>query len=79
MSVDDGMVCGLHTVGGEGVVCPSGEGGGEDNRGGSSMPLAMLGDIIMSAAVASKNLHSLLDSEGGGRGAMTGMVKKNVT
>ena len=41
------------------------------------MPLSMLGDIIV--AVASKNLYSLLDSEGGGRGAMNGMVKKNVT
>ena len=72
----DGMVCSVQAVGG--VVCPPEE-GGEENGGGLSMPLAMLGDIVTLATVAFKNLYSLLDSEGGGRGAMTGMVKKNIT
>ena len=73
VSVDPaGMVCGVHTLGGGGVVVLDNEtnnnnGGGEESNGavhGSSMPLAMLGDIVTSAAMAAKNLYELVDNNG---------------
>mmetsp|Transcript_7594 Transcript_7594/g.16388 ORF Transcript_7594/g.16388 Transcript_7594/m.16388 type:complete len:388 (-) Transcript_7594:230-1393(-) len=60
VSVDpSGMVCGVHTLGGGGVVLS--DGGEEENGAGSSMPFAVLGDIVTTAAMASKNLYRLLD------------------
>ena len=78
VSVDpSGMVCGVHTLGGGGVVLDE----SENSCGGqySSMPLAMLGDIVNSAAMASKNLYELLngDSERE-QDKKTNMKKKNV-
>ena len=80
VSVDpSGMVCGVHTLGGGGVVLldesENSYGGGQS----SSMPLAMLGDIVNSAAMASKNLYELLngDSERE-QDKKTNMKKKNV-
>ena len=77
VSVDpSGMVCGVHTLGGGGVVLDE----SENSCGGqsSSMPLAMLGDIVNSAAMASKNLYELLngDSERE-QDKKTNMKKKN--
>lgn len=63
VSVDqNGMVCGVHTLGGGG----GGGGSGaleDDNSITSSMPLNMLGDIVNSAAMASKNLYKLLNGD----------------
>ncbi|KAL7472357.1 hypothetical protein ACHAXS_012722 [Conticribra weissflogii] len=71
VSVDPlGMVCGVHTLGGGGVVLA--DGGIEENGGGSSMPFAMLGDIVTTAAMASKNLYGLLDR---GDGSICNMKK----
>mmetsp|Transcript_38940 Transcript_38940/g.81460 ORF Transcript_38940/g.81460 Transcript_38940/m.81460 type:complete len:402 (+) Transcript_38940:109-1314(+) len=68
VSVDPhGMVCGVHTLGGGGGIML--EEGGEENGGGPSMPLAMLGEVVSSAAMACKNLYGLLDhkEEDGGK------------
>lgn len=65
VSVDpDGMVCGVHTLGGN--AGPDEEGGASSSS--SSMPLSMLGDIVTSAAIASKNLYALLDGNDGKAG-----------
>jgi exosome complex RNA-binding protein Rrp42 (RNase PH superfamily) len=76
VSVDpNGMVCGVHTLGGGGgVVASSAE------EGGGSMPLAMmLGDIVNSAAMAAKNLYEiLLHNEGENVTNNMNMRKKTV-
>eukprot|EP00584_Thalassiosira_punctigera_P000087 CAMPEP_0172534350 /NCGR_PEP_ID=MMETSP1067-20121228/6748_1 /TAXON_ID=265564 ORGANISM="Thalassiosira punctigera, Strain Tpunct2005C2" /NCGR_SAMPLE_ID=MMETSP1067 /ASSEMBLY_ACC=CAM_ASM_000444 /LENGTH=383 /DNA_ID=CAMNT_0013319129 /DNA_START=15 /DNA_END=1166 /DNA_ORIENTATION=+ len=68
VSVDPrGNVCGVHTLGGGSGA--SLQEGGQDENGGvssSSMPLAMLGDIVNSAAKACENLYRLLDRDGEG-------------
>ena len=74
VSIDPcGLVCGVHTLGGGGgIVGEDGLASDGDNlndgdmimgatSSSSSMPLAMLGDVIASAAMASKNLYSLLN------------------
>lgn len=62
VSVDpSGMVCGVHTLCGSGVELDndvSGSGGVS-----SSMPMAALGDIVSTAAMAAKNLYKRLDRE----------------
>ena len=49
--------------------------------GGGSLPLAMLGDVVTAAAMASRNLYSLLDGDdgrGGKEGGATCVrIKKN--
>ena len=42
----------------------------EEIGGGASMPLAMLGEIVTTAAMASKNLYVLLDRDGKGKNGM---------
>jgi len=75
-----GLVCGVHTLGGSGgggvgdsfTADSQEEGVAADNlndeimgvSSSSSMPLAMLGDVVASAAMASKNLYSLLNDAG---------------
>jgi hypothetical protein len=58
-------VCGVHTLGGGGSALSEEEDAG-CGRGGS-LPLAMLGDVVTSAAMASRNLYTLLyDGDGNG-------------
>jgi exosome complex RNA-binding protein Rrp42 (RNase PH superfamily) len=79
VSIDPcGLVCGVHKLGGSGGVGDSltadsqKEGVAADNlndeimgvSSSSSMPLAMLGGVVASAAMASKNLYSLLNDTG---------------
>jgi exosome complex component RRP42 len=86
VSIDPyGLVCGVHTLGGSGGVGDSlaadsqKEGVADDNlndeimgvSSSSSMPLAMLGDVVASAAMASKNLYSLLNDTGERNGNRT--------
>jgi exosome complex RNA-binding protein Rrp42 (RNase PH superfamily) len=69
VSVDPkGIVCGVHTLGGGGSALSDEEDAG-CGRGGS-LPLAMLGDVVTSAAMASRNLYSLLN-DGDGRSCKT--------
>lgn len=68
VSVDPkGIVCGVHTLGGGGSALSEEEDTGCVGGGGGSLPLAMLSDVVTSAAMASRNLYTLLnDSYGNG-------------
>ncbi|KAL3823606.1 hypothetical protein ACHAXA_005587 [Cyclostephanos tholiformis] len=92
VSVDpDGVVCGVHTLGGGGAALSEDGDMEEDDDdvcvgntgGGGSLPLAMLGDVVTAAAVASRNLYSLLDGDYWGDGKRGGAncegVKRNVS
>ena len=89
VSVDPaGVVCGVHTLGGGGAALSEEEGeedgwGGGDFSGGGrrgSLPLAMLGDVVTAAAMASVNLYALLNEGvgGGGGGANDGTTRRKV-
>ncbi|KAL3789716.1 hypothetical protein ACHAW5_001058 [Stephanodiscus triporus] len=81
VSVDlDGVVCGAHTLGGGGAALSEEEeeeecgcvGGGGGGRG--SLPLAMLGDVVTSVAMASRRLYVLLRNDDRGEGANERLV-----
>ena len=56
----NGMVCGVHTLGGGGAgMEEEGEQGGTAGR--SSMPISMLGEVVTTASMAAKNLYAKLD------------------
>ena len=56
----NGMVCGVHTLGGGGAgMEEEGEQGGAAGR--SSMPISMLGEVVTTASMAAKNLYAKLD------------------
>jgi exosome complex RNA-binding protein Rrp42 (RNase PH superfamily) len=66
VSVDpNGMVCGVHTLGGGGIVdeAMNEEFGVEGFGISSSMPMNMLSEVVNTAGGAAKNLYQLLDSE----------------
>lgn len=67
VSVDPkGIVCGVHTLGGGGSAL-SEEEDTDCRGGGGSLPLAMLSDVVTSAAMASRNLYTLLNDGDGSR------------
>ncbi|KAL7439068.1 hypothetical protein ACHAXM_009216 [Skeletonema potamos] len=57
----NGMVCGVHTLGGGGAGME--EEGEEGVSEGSSMPISMLGEVVTTASIAAKNLYAKLDRE----------------
>jgi exosome complex component RRP42 len=60
----NGMVCGVHTLGGGGAGMEEEEGEeGGAAVGGSSMPISMLGEVVSTASMAAKNLYAKLDLE----------------
>jgi hypothetical protein len=76
VSVDPkGIVCGVHTLGTGGSALSEEEDAG-CGRGGS-LPLAMLGDVVTSAAMASRNLYTLLN-DGDGSGTNISCKTKDV-
>jgi hypothetical protein len=78
VSVDPkGIVCGVHTLGGGGAALSDEEDSGCGGGGGGSLPLAMLGDIVTSAAMASRNLYTLLN-DGDGSGTNISCKMKDV-
>ena len=78
VSVDPkGIVCGVHTLGEGGAALSDEEDSGCGGGGGGSLPLAMLGDIVTSAAMASRNLYTLLN-DGDGSGTNISCKMKDV-
>mmetsp|Transcript_27487 Transcript_27487/g.43231 ORF Transcript_27487/g.43231 Transcript_27487/m.43231 type:complete len:372 (-) Transcript_27487:35-1150(-) len=59
----NGMVCGVHTLGGGGAGMEEEEGEQGGGAGRSSMPISMVGEVVTTASMAAKNLYAKLDRD----------------